>query len=135
MADYNFKEIEKKWQDKWHTGCISARLRPHSMKRQTMIWINLGRILMIGVWGFLITNLIAPFPRPLNIFMALGPGAFSGQSPQLLQHPLGPVRIVLQPVARLLQPRRVDIAAPGHVLAQRRREEEGLLLHEGHRLV
>ncbi|MGK2888359.1 MAG: DUF1145 family protein [Candidatus Malihini olakiniferum] len=34
-----------------------------------MIWINLGRLLMIGVWGFLIINLIAPFPRPLNIFM------------------------------------------------------------------
>ncbi|WP_440866779.1 DUF1145 family protein [Symbiopectobacterium purcellii] len=40
-----------------------------------MIWINLGRILMIGVWGFLITNLIAPFPRPLNIFMMVAMGS------------------------------------------------------------
>lgn len=34
-----------------------------------MIWINLGRLLMLGVWGFLILNLIQPFPKPLNIFM------------------------------------------------------------------
>ncbi|MGK2959677.1 MAG: DUF1145 family protein [Candidatus Malihini olakiniferum] len=39
-----------------------------------MTWINLGRLLMIGVWGFLITNLIAPFPRPLNIFMIVAMG-------------------------------------------------------------
>ncbi|PWC15397.1 DUF1145 family protein [Brenneria corticis] len=36
-----------------------------------MIWINLGRLLMLGVWGFLIVNLIHPFPRPLNIFMTV----------------------------------------------------------------
>ncbi|PWC10869.1 hypothetical protein B4923_15255 [Brenneria roseae subsp. americana] len=36
-----------------------------------MIWINLGRLLMLGVWGFLIFNLIHPFPRPLNIFMTV----------------------------------------------------------------
>lgn len=36
-----------------------------------IIWINLGRLLMLGVWGFLILNLIHPFPRPLNIFMTL----------------------------------------------------------------
>ena len=36
-----------------------------------MIWINLGRLLMLGVWGFLIANLISPFPRPLNIFMII----------------------------------------------------------------
>lgn len=34
-----------------------------------MIWINLGRLLMIGVWGFMLTNLFSPFPHPLNIFM------------------------------------------------------------------
>jgi len=31
--------------------------------------INLGRLLMLGVWAFLILNLIHPFPRPLNIFV------------------------------------------------------------------
>ncbi len=31
--------------------------------------INLGRLLMLGVWGFLLLNLIHPFPKPLNIFM------------------------------------------------------------------
>ncbi|ROH76352.1 DUF1145 family protein [Lonsdalea populi] len=36
-----------------------------------MIWINLGRLLMLGVWGFLIMNLIQPFPRSLNIFMTV----------------------------------------------------------------
>lgn len=36
-----------------------------------MIWINLGRLLMLGIWGILIFNLINPFPRPLNIFMTV----------------------------------------------------------------
>ncbi|MEI7285887.1 DUF1145 family protein [Pectobacterium carotovorum] len=36
-----------------------------------MILINLGRILMLGVWGFLLLNLIQPFPKPLNIFMTV----------------------------------------------------------------
>lgn len=31
--------------------------------------INSGRLLMMGVWAFLILNLIHPFPRPLNIFV------------------------------------------------------------------
>lgn len=31
--------------------------------------INIGRLLMLCVWGFLILNLIQPFPRPLNIFV------------------------------------------------------------------
>lgn len=31
--------------------------------------INLGRLLMLGVWGFLILNLVQPFPCPLNIFV------------------------------------------------------------------
>lgn len=31
--------------------------------------INLGRLLMLFVWAFLILNLIQPFPRPLNIFV------------------------------------------------------------------
>lgn len=31
--------------------------------------INLGRLLMLFVWAFLILNLVQPFPRPLNIFV------------------------------------------------------------------
>ena len=31
--------------------------------------INIGRLLMLGVWGFLILNIFHPFPRPLNIFV------------------------------------------------------------------
>ncbi|WJV56177.1 DUF1145 family protein [Pectobacteriaceae bacterium CE70] len=38
------------------------------------IWINFGRLLMLGVWSFLIFNLISPFPRPLNIFMTVAMG-------------------------------------------------------------
>lgn len=36
-----------------------------------IIWINLGRLVMLGVWAFLVMNLIQPFPRPLNIFMTV----------------------------------------------------------------
>ena len=32
--------------------------------------INIGRLLMLCVWGFLILNLVHPFPRPLNIYRA-----------------------------------------------------------------
>lgn len=31
--------------------------------------INLGRLLMLCVWAFLLLNLVQPFPRPLNIFV------------------------------------------------------------------
>lgn len=31
--------------------------------------LNLGRLLMLCVWGFLVMNLFHPFPRPLNIFV------------------------------------------------------------------
>lgn len=31
--------------------------------------INAGRILMICVWGFMVFNLIHPFPKPLKYFM------------------------------------------------------------------
>ncbi len=34
--------------------------------------INIGRLLMLCVWGFLILNLVHPFPRPLNIFVKEG---------------------------------------------------------------
>lgn len=34
-----------------------------------MILINLGRLLMLAVWGFLLFNLIQPFPKPLNSFL------------------------------------------------------------------
>ena len=33
------------------------------------VLINVGRVLMLGVWAFLILNLVHPFPRPLNIFI------------------------------------------------------------------
>jgi putative membrane protein len=33
------------------------------------VLINLGRLLMLGVWAFLILNLVHPFPRPMNIFV------------------------------------------------------------------
>ncbi|KAA8998546.1 DUF1145 family protein [Affinibrenneria salicis] len=35
------------------------------------MWINLGRLLMLGVWSFLLLNLVQPFPRPLNIFLVV----------------------------------------------------------------
>ena len=31
--------------------------------------INAGRLLMLGVWGFMVLNLIHPFPKPLNYFI------------------------------------------------------------------
>ncbi|EBW5577955.1 DUF1145 family protein [Salmonella enterica subsp. enterica serovar Teddington] len=34
-----------------------------------MMLINLGRLLMLFVWAFLILNLVHPFPHPLNIFV------------------------------------------------------------------
>ena len=33
------------------------------------VLINLGRLLMLGVWAFLLLNLVHPFPRPMNIFV------------------------------------------------------------------
>ncbi|EPL6453796.1 MULTISPECIES: DUF1145 family protein [Providencia] len=31
--------------------------------------INVGRLLMVCVWGFMVFNLIHPFPKPLKYFM------------------------------------------------------------------
>ena len=31
--------------------------------------LNLGRLLMLCVWAFLLANLFHPFPKPLNIFV------------------------------------------------------------------
>ncbi|HAT8011319.1 DUF1145 family protein [Citrobacter rodentium] len=31
--------------------------------------INVGRLLMLCVWAFLLWNLVQPFPHPLNIFV------------------------------------------------------------------
>ncbi|MCT4704970.1 DUF1145 family protein [Enterobacteriaceae bacterium H11S18] len=31
--------------------------------------INIGRLLMLFVWAFLLLNIVHPFPRPLNIFV------------------------------------------------------------------
>ncbi|MDN0094260.1 DUF1145 family protein [Yersinia rohdei] len=33
------------------------------------MWINLGRLLMLGVWFFLLLNLFQPFPTPLRYFI------------------------------------------------------------------
>ncbi|CNI92455.1 MULTISPECIES: DUF1145 family protein [Yersinia] len=33
------------------------------------MWINLGRLLMLGVWFFLLLNLFQPFPTPLKYFI------------------------------------------------------------------
>lgn len=33
------------------------------------IFINLGRLLMLGVWSILLLNLVQPFPSPLKYFM------------------------------------------------------------------
>lgn len=31
--------------------------------------LNLGRLLMLCVWGFLLANLIHPYPKPLTYFI------------------------------------------------------------------
>ena len=33
------------------------------------VLIHLGRLLILGVWAFLLLNLVHPFPRPMNIFV------------------------------------------------------------------
>jgi Predicted membrane protein len=33
------------------------------------MWLNLGRLLMICVWAFLLLNLVHPFPTPLRYFV------------------------------------------------------------------
>lgn len=55
--------IEKRWPDRSLIVCISAT------RKEKMMLINLGRLLMLFVWAFLILNLVHPFPRPLNIFV------------------------------------------------------------------
>ena len=35
--------------------------------------INIGRLLMLCVWGFLILNLVHPFPRPLALLKSTLP--------------------------------------------------------------
>lgn len=36
--------------------------------------INIGRLLMLGIWLFLVYNLIVPFPKPLKYFLDLSFG-------------------------------------------------------------
>ncbi|EDL7673703.1 hypothetical protein CVG15_06860 [Salmonella enterica subsp. enterica serovar Montevideo] len=50
-----------------------------------MMLINLGRLLMLFVWAFLILNLVQPFPRPLNIFVnvALLKSTIPKEGPQM----------------------------------------------------
>ena len=38
-------------------------------KRKPTMLINLGRLLMLCVWGFLLSNLFHPFPKPLKYFI------------------------------------------------------------------
>ena len=33
------------------------------------MWLNLGRLLMVFVWAFLLLNLVHPFPKPLTYFV------------------------------------------------------------------
>src|SRR5690606_5771825 len=50
---------------RWLIVCITVRHKEDPMP----VLINVGRVLMLGVWAFLILNLVHPFPRPLNIFI------------------------------------------------------------------
>ncbi|WP_446725164.1 DUF1145 family protein [Mixta calida] len=34
-----------------------------------MMWLNLGRLLMVCVWAFLLLNIVQPFPKPLTYFV------------------------------------------------------------------
>ncbi len=33
------------------------------------MWINLGKLLLSGIWGVLVFNLIHAFPKPMNHFL------------------------------------------------------------------
>ncbi|MFD1800873.1 DUF1145 family protein [Mixta tenebrionis] len=33
------------------------------------MWLNLGRLMMVFVWAFLLLNLLQPFPKPLKYFV------------------------------------------------------------------
>lgn len=33
------------------------------------MWLNLGRLLMLCVWAFLLLNVVQPFPKPLKYFV------------------------------------------------------------------
>ncbi|GKX55568.1 hypothetical protein SOASR030_16800 [Leminorella grimontii] len=43
------------------------------MKMKQLV-INVGRLMMIGVWGFLLLNLFQPFPSPLKYFLYVAMG-------------------------------------------------------------
>lgn len=36
--------------------------------------INIGRLMMVVVWGFLLLNLFSPFPSPLKYFLYVATG-------------------------------------------------------------
>lgn len=59
----NWQLYREKWPDRSPT--VFTNVRP---KESTML-INLGRLLMLCVWAFLLLNLFQPFPKPLNIFV------------------------------------------------------------------
>lgn len=33
------------------------------------MWLNIGRLLMLFVWAFLLLNVVHPFPKPLTYFV------------------------------------------------------------------
>lgn len=59
----NWSLYREKSPGRSRTVCINAKHKEKAML------INLGRLLMLGVWAFLLLNLVQPFPRPLNIFV------------------------------------------------------------------
>ena len=61
LADEALIYVERRV--RWLIGCINAK------HKEKVMLINIGRLLMLCVWGFLILNLVHPFPRPLNIFV------------------------------------------------------------------
>jgi putative membrane protein len=49
--------------------CLFVNLFIHQVCREKKMLINIGRLLMICVWGFMIFNIVHPFPKPLKYFM------------------------------------------------------------------
>lgn len=60
----NWQLHREKLRVKWHTVYLFVI----QLRKQAML-INAGRVLMICVWGFMVFNLIHPFPKPLKYFM------------------------------------------------------------------
>ncbi len=54
--------IGEKWRVRWLIGCINAK------HKEKVMLINIGRLLMLCVWGFLILNPGASLPTPAEYF-------------------------------------------------------------------